>query len=67
MTQSEIDNAVARTLREDISEVQEFGFSLLEPDVEFCDPECDCQEPQVLDWDAAPFESGTQSFHHVTA
>ena len=67
MTQSEIDNAVARTLREDISEVQEFGFSLLDPQVEFFDPECDRQEPQVLDWDASPFESGTQSFHHVTA
>ena len=66
MTQSEIDNAVAQKLRVDITEVQEFGFSLLDPQVEFTDPECDRQEPQVLDWDARPFESGTQSFHNIT-
>ena len=67
MTQFEIDQAVARTLGEDLSEIKNFGFSLLDPQVEFFDPECDGQEPQVLDWDASPFEAGTQSFHQVAA
>jgi hypothetical protein len=66
MTQFEIDQAVARTLGEDIHDISTLGFSLLDPQVEFFDPECDCQEPQVLDWDGATGAT-VQSFHNVAA
>ena len=65
MTQFEIDQAVADALGENIQDVRRLGFSLLDPQVEFIDPECDCQEPQVLDWDGdGPI---VQSFFRVAA
>lgn len=67
MTQSEVNQAVARTLGEDIRDVNMLGFTILDPQVEFFDPECDCQDPQVLDWDASVFEPGVQSLHEVAA
>jgi hypothetical protein len=66
MTQFEIDQAVARTLGEDIHDISTLGFSLLDPQVEFFDPECDCQEPQVLGWDGATGAT-VQSFRNVAA
>ena len=65
MTQFEIDQAVAETLGEEIHNVQCHGFSLLDPQEEFFDPECDCQEPQVLDWDGDT--PAVQSFLSVVA
>ena len=56
MTQTEIDHAVAQTLGEDIHEIRSFGFSMLDPQVEFFDPECDRQDPQVLDWEGCAGE-----------
>ena len=67
MTQFQIDQAVARTLGEDIRDVSKLGFSLLDPQVEFFDPECDCQDPQVLDWDGSIDGATVQSFHNVAA
>jgi len=65
MTQFEIDQAVAETLGEEIQSVRAIGFSLLDPQEEFVDPECDRQEPQVLDWDGdTPV---VESFHSFAA
>jgi hypothetical protein len=67
MTQSEIDQAVAQSLGEDIHEIRGHGFSLIDPHVEFFDPECDAQEPQVIDWDAPVSGATVQSLHEVAA
>ncbi len=67
MTQFEIDQAVSRTLGEDLNAVRAFGFSMLDPEVEFNDPECDRQPPQVLDWDGADGDTAIESFHEVVA
>ena len=67
MTQSEINQAVAQTLGEDIREINRLGFGLLDPQVKFLDPECDTQDPQVLDWDASASGATVQSFHDVAA
>ena len=65
MTQFEIDQAVAKTLGEEMQSVRAIGFSLLDPQEEFVDPECDCQEPQVLDWDGDT--PAVESFHSFAA
>jgi hypothetical protein len=67
MTQYEIDQAVARTLGEEIRDVSKLGFSLLDPQAEFFDPECDAQDPQVLDWESCSGQVTVQSFHKVAA
>lgn len=67
MTQSEINHAVAQSLGEDINEINRLGFSLLDPQIEFFDPECDAQDPQVIDWDGDAGEASVQSFHHMAA
>lgn len=62
MTQRELDRAVANALGEDLHHIHQRGFSLVYPDHDNFDPDCDCQEPQVLDWDT-PFQGGAvQSF-----
>ena len=66
MPQHEIDQAVARTLGEDIREIRKFGFSMLDLKVEFVDPECDCQDPQAIDWDGCDGAS-VESFHEIAA
>ena len=67
MTQFEIDHAVSEALGEDIREISKLGFSLLDPQVEFYDAECDSQDPQVLDWDDSVGGATVQSFHEVAA
>ena len=67
MTQYEIDQSVAQTLGENLNTVRDFGFSMLDPKIEFYDPECDCQPPQVLDWDGVDGNTTVQSFHEVAA
>ncbi len=65
MVQFEIDQAVAEKLGEEIHNVQRLGFSLIDPQEEFVDPECDCQDPQVLGWDGDVPE--VESFHSFAA
>lgn len=67
MTQFEIDQAVAQTLGEDVREISRLGFSLFDPNVPFFDPECDVQDPQVIDWDAPNRGTAVQAFHEVAA
>ena len=65
MTQFEIDAAVSRSLGENIHDISKVGFSLLDPQIEFFDPECDSQDPQVLDWDGSAGRVSVQSFYEV--
>ena len=51
MTQAQIDRAVSRALGEDVRAIHQRGFSLVDPDNDNFDPECDSQEPQMIDWD----------------
>ena len=67
MTQSEINHAVAKTLSEDICEINRLGFTLLDPNVPFFDPECDTQDAQVIDWDASAGETAVKSFRSIAA
>ncbi len=67
MTQSQIDRAVARAMDADIQDVRDLGFSLLDPAVEFFDPDCDCQPAQVLDWDGPAGNTAVRPFHEVAA
>ena len=60
MTQSEINNAVSKALGEDVSEINQRGFSLVDPMQD--DFESEQFAPQVYDWDA-PFDGTTQSFY----
>ena len=61
MTQRELDLAVSKTLGEEISDISRRGFSLVDPDADYFDPDSDCQPPQVIDFDAR-FSGTTQSF-----
>ena len=67
MTQSEIDQAVAHALGEDLREINRLGFTLLDPHVPFFDPECDVQDPQAIDWDASSGAPTVKSFHNIAA
>ena len=51
MTQSQIDRAVSRALSEDVHGIHQRGFSLVDPDNDDFDPECDSQKPQMINWD----------------
>ena len=64
MTQSELNRAVSQATGEDINEIQQRGFSLVEafPDDAFDLGTMDLPEPQVVDWDS-PFVGTTQSFY----
>ena len=62
MTQRELDRAVAQTLGEDLSEISQRGFSLVDPNADYVDPDADCQPPQVIDFDGR-FSGATQSFY----
>ena len=64
MTQSELNRAVSQATGEDVSEIQQRGFSLVDafPDDAFDLGEVGLPEPQVVDWDA-PFVGTTQSFY----
>ena len=61
MTQRELDLAVSQSLGEDLSEISNRGFSLVDPDADYVDPDADCQPPQVIDFDGR-FSGETQSF-----
>ena len=61
MTQSELNRAVSLATGETFCEIDSRGFSLLDTSNDAIDSESDCQDPQVLDWDA-PFPGTTQSF-----
>ncbi|MEZ6093459.1 MAG: hypothetical protein R3C03_04355 [Pirellulaceae bacterium] len=67
MTQTEINQAVAETLGEDIYEINRLGFTLLDPRIPFFDPECDTQDAQVIDWDASAGESAVKPFRSIAA
>jgi len=67
MTQSEINLAVAEALGESVSQIRHAGFTLLEPEYEFVDPECDVQDPQVLDWDQPVGSERVASFFEFAA
>ena len=49
MTQSELDQAVARSTGETIAEIKHLGFGLADPDEVAFDPEPD--EGNYVDWD----------------
>jgi hypothetical protein len=51
MSQSELNEAIARSTGEDIRLVQELGFSIADPTEVNFDPEPDDVRPQVVDWD----------------
>tara|TARA_R110002111_G_scaffold249229_1_gene313072 strand:- start:3406 stop:3624 length:219 start_codon:yes stop_codon:yes gene_type:complete len=56
MTQTQLDQQVARATGEDLREVQFRGFSLADPMTVNFDPEpCDLP-PQILDWDQVDLE-----------
>jgi hypothetical protein len=61
MTQSELNHAVSQATGDDVRDISRLGFSLVDQNDRNFDTECDCQDPQVIDWDA-PFEGTTQSF-----
>lgn len=60
MTQRELDLAVSQTLGEEIADISHRGFSLVDPDADYFDPDSNCQPPQVIDFDAR-FSGTTQS------
>lgn len=64
MTQSDINNAVSRALGEDLRHISQRGFSLIDLGNDDFDPDCDCLDPQVIDFDA-PYAGTTQSFHEL--
>ena len=69
MTQAQIDRAVSRALGEDVRAIHQRGFSLVDPDNDNFDPECDSQEPQMIDWDdldgpSMPFLSASKLLTH---
>ena len=67
MTQTDIDQAVARVLGEAIANVQARGFSLLQPEYERCDTDYDYPAPQVIDWDGPDGEPTVGSFYEFAA
>jgi hypothetical protein len=64
MTQTELNHAVSQATGDDLSDVSRLGFSLVDLGDANFDDECDCQDPQVIDWDA-PFAGTTHSFHET--
>ena len=61
MTQSELNRAVSLATGESFCEIDSRGFSLVDPGNNNIDSENDCQDPQMIDWDA-PYSGTTQSF-----
>jgi len=57
MTQSELDQAVARSTGETIAEIRHLGFGLADPDEVAFDPEPD--EESYVDWDTTQAERYT--------
>jgi hypothetical protein len=56
MTQTQLEQLVARATGEDIQAIRERGFSVADPlEVNF-DPEPDNLPPQVVDWDEVDLE-----------
>jgi len=56
MTQTQLEQLVARATGEDIRAIRERGFSVADPlEVNF-DPEPDNLPPQVVDWDELDLE-----------
>lgn len=56
MTQTQLEQQVARATGEDLREVQSRGFSLADPATVNFDPEPSNLPPQILDWDQADLE-----------
>ena len=65
MTQSELEIAVATATGEDIQEINQRGFNLVDPFVIDFDPEPNDSPPQVVDWDAPAGTGATRSFYEV--
>lgn len=61
MTQFELNDAVSQATGEEINEIRQRGFSLIDLSESDFDPECDSGDPQVIDFDAR-FSGTTQSF-----
>jgi hypothetical protein len=64
MTQRELELAVADATGEDISEINQRGFNLVDPLLIDFDPEPNNLSPQVIDWDA-PYAGVTMSAHEA--
>lgn len=64
MTQRELEHAVARATGEDVNEIQQRGFNLVDPIVTDFDPEPNDLPPSTVDWDS-PFQGGTISPYKV--
>jgi len=64
MTQAELNHAVSRATGEDINDIQQRGFSLVEafPEGVYDFEDSGMPDPQVVDWDS-PFVGATQSFY----
>lgn len=60
MTQRELELAVAAATGEDIIEINQRGFNLVEPLLIDFDPEPNELPPQIVDWDA-PFYGASVS------
>ena len=52
MTQRELELAVAAATGEDITEINQRGFNLVDPLLIDFDPEPNNLSPQIVDWDA---------------
>ena len=63
MTQAELHDAISHATGEDVSNIEQRGFSLVgeSPSDAFEIDDTAIPDPQVVDWDA-PFIGATQSF-----
>jgi len=51
MTRGQFHRALAKATGESIRTLKQFGFSLLEPDVDQLDADGPDDDPQTVDWD----------------
>ena len=65
MTQLELELAVAALTGEDVNEINQRGFNLVDPLLIDFDPEPNNLSPQIVDWDA-PYTGATMSAYEVT-
>jgi len=56
MTHRELTSAVARATGEDLSTIEQRGFSIVDPDEVDFDPDFEDLLPQFLDWDEYALE-----------
>ena len=63
MTQRELDLLVAQATGEDLRDIRNHGFTLVDP-LEVCfDPEPDDREPLMVDWDELEAERQRRMLH----